>query len=1078
MLHEGRARELARIRAIVMLACPNSGSEYLLSLRKALRYGRHPQAANLTVLNQQVADTQRTVLQRIVNATGLDDLQCPIPFHVYAGNSDRVVTATSAKGAFPGASTLAGNHFSILDPSAPGNRSAETVKHHLLTDLASSGPYEARQTLSVFTGSRDLSEAISASVETRGTVGLRDLVEHSSNDEFPAASSLDPYLLGATISPFGDSGTYGARDPYLPRNHNNVDAQLDFILRERKLVLIVGPSKAGKTRTAYEAVRRNFPDALLVSPYPGTIDRLLEHESIRSTDDTIVVWLDDLDRYLVHANPLTPALLNKIFNRPAHTAVIGTLRSERRAALVGDDDELERDNRQLLEQARSIDLAATSKSTIETAAAGLLYPGQELQHRLAAHLAGASNLLVWYDAVSEVAPAARYVLEVAIDWARIGRPDPIPQPLLSELARARLMETRPELATGQEIIDEAIERTRLPLPGAVGCSAPYLLDARGIRGYRAFDYLVAADDGQSHDVRAIPENFWDAGLTKATPDAAYAVGVVAIQRRNVPIALKANAIAADAGNTDAATNLGFINAVLLNPPDLGKAITYYETAAAKGSVQANNDLGTIYSDLLPQKNPTKARGYYEAAAKSGHVVAMHNFAKFLSDLDPPDLDDSIYWYEKAAKLGYVQAMVNLANLLEYQLDAPDQEKAKYWLEIATTLGDTRAAINLAGLLMDTEPPELERARQLLEAPVESGDDHAMYTLGVLNISKKDPPDVEAGKHWLRRAATAGNLHAMYLLGDVLRLREPVDLADARRWLTKAAQAGDIDAMAGLGQLFIVQQRPANPDEAIPWLTKAAKAEHAGAMRDLGYALAFLADPPDIDTARVWLEKAAEQGDVAAMLTLAQLLAKKAKPADESGALRWLTKAAERGEIEAMASLGWMLADQTEPDIEGARHWLERAAEAEHTTAMGNLGRLLTTLIVPPEFDQGMQWLEKAAEKGWTNSMNLIGYLSMHRDPPDDDKARYWLELASEMGDPEAMVNYAALLLTESIENFDVAVELYEKAIGKGNSSAYLGYATAVVFAEPPDLAKAETLLQQAAAAGDPMVDKVRLQLGL
>jgi pimeloyl-ACP methyl ester carboxylesterase len=137
MLHQGRGRELTRIRSIVMLACPNNGSEYLRSFRQVLGFGRHAQAGSLEVLVKQVADTQRTVLQDIVNATGVDDHQSRIPFHVYAGNADKVVTAASAQGAFPDASTLAGNHFSILDPAAPSNRTAETVKYHLLTDFAS-----------------------------------------------------------------------------------------------------------------------------------------------------------------------------------------------------------------------------------------------------------------------------------------------------------------------------------------------------------------------------------------------------------------------------------------------------------------------------------------------------------------------------------------------------------------------------------------------------------------------------------------------------------------------------------------------------------------------------------------------------------------------------------------------------------------------------------------------------------------------------------------------------------------------------------------------------------------------------
>lgn len=155
MLQQGHGRELVRTRSIVMLACPNGGSEYLRSIRRVLGFGRHPQAGSLQVLDRQVADTQRTVLQRIVNATSVDDYQCRIPLHVYAGASDKIVTAASAQGAFPEAAVLAGDHSSILDPAAPGNRTAATVKHHLLADLTVSPAPAASSGHSVQHGNRD-----------------------------------------------------------------------------------------------------------------------------------------------------------------------------------------------------------------------------------------------------------------------------------------------------------------------------------------------------------------------------------------------------------------------------------------------------------------------------------------------------------------------------------------------------------------------------------------------------------------------------------------------------------------------------------------------------------------------------------------------------------------------------------------------------------------------------------------------------------------------------------------------------------------------------------------------------------
>ena len=135
MLNEGRARELGRVRSIVMLACPHEGSDYLRSLRAAAGFGRHPQARNLRQFDAAVAATRRTVLNQIVHATTLDDRQCPIPIHVYAGRTDNVVTRVPAQGTFPNAGVLPGDHHSILDPDLPGSLTAATIRNHLIKDF-------------------------------------------------------------------------------------------------------------------------------------------------------------------------------------------------------------------------------------------------------------------------------------------------------------------------------------------------------------------------------------------------------------------------------------------------------------------------------------------------------------------------------------------------------------------------------------------------------------------------------------------------------------------------------------------------------------------------------------------------------------------------------------------------------------------------------------------------------------------------------------------------------------------------------------------------------------------------------
>ena len=132
MLGEGRGRELATIRLIVMLSCPNEGSEYLRSIRAVAGLGRHPQAGQLDVLTREVGEARRVVLRQVINATTVDDRHCPIPVYVYSGRTDNVVLRETAQSVFPNAEVLPGNHFSILDPDAPGHLTFVELKRRLL----------------------------------------------------------------------------------------------------------------------------------------------------------------------------------------------------------------------------------------------------------------------------------------------------------------------------------------------------------------------------------------------------------------------------------------------------------------------------------------------------------------------------------------------------------------------------------------------------------------------------------------------------------------------------------------------------------------------------------------------------------------------------------------------------------------------------------------------------------------------------------------------------------------------------------------------------------------------------------
>lgn len=131
MLADGQGDDLARIKGIVLFACPNDGSELLLSVRrKFLR--NNPQERDLRPLSTEVKEAQRRVISHIVHATVLTSSSCPIPVAAYAGESDNIVPRASAQSVFPDASVLPGDHFTIVQPNTTTHRSYTALKRRVL----------------------------------------------------------------------------------------------------------------------------------------------------------------------------------------------------------------------------------------------------------------------------------------------------------------------------------------------------------------------------------------------------------------------------------------------------------------------------------------------------------------------------------------------------------------------------------------------------------------------------------------------------------------------------------------------------------------------------------------------------------------------------------------------------------------------------------------------------------------------------------------------------------------------------------------------------------------------------------
>ncbi|MEV6218788.1 tetratricopeptide repeat protein [Nocardia sp. NPDC051833] len=654
---------------------------------------------------------------------------------------------------------------------------------------------------------------------SRPARSMRELVRVYGSEDLPTIADLDPYRLGSTSSVFGRSGEYGMRDGYLPRTAHDVDTRLAHALTGVRLVVVVGPSKAGKTRTLFEAVRAHDPGARVVWPVRDGVGELAAHPRIATSTDPLVVWFDDLHEYLTGAIGLTPSVLARFAARPGPTVVVATLRSEMRAQLRG-GGELGQDTRMLLEQAVTIDLASTSADADERAAADRAYPGYGGdRYGLGEGLAGAPELLARYDDARAGDPALYTVIAVAVDWARIGRTEPIPAPVLIDLALRELRTTHAHLDTTTADLRAAIKTARTPPPGAgrtAALHASFLDD--DTRGYRAFDYLTAADDGQDHRTpRPIPETYWHDATHDCDINTLLVVGIAAYRRDNTPAATILFRKPAEAGISGAMLMLGVL---LQQRGDLVEAETWSRKAIEAGDNTAMLMLGVL---LQQRGDLVEAETWFRKAIEAGISGAMNHLGILFQRRG--DLVEAETWFRKGAEAGEDTAMLMLGSLLQRRGDLVE---AEIWFRKAAEAGNNTAMFMLGVLLQ--QRGDLVEAETWSRKAIEAGDNTAMLMLGVLFQQRGDLVEAEI---WFRKAIEAGDSGAMLMLGAVL-LQHHGDLVEAEIWFRKAAEAGESTAMLVLGVLF--QQR-GDLVEAEIWFRKAAEAGDSDAMNKLDILLA-------------------------------------------------------------------------------------------------------------------------------------------------------------------------------------------------------------------------------------------------
>ncbi|MGH3762479.1 tetratricopeptide repeat protein [Actinophytocola sp.] len=359
----------------------------------------------------------------------------------------------------------------------------------------------------------------------------------------------DPVLLG--VHPAARDGS-GQVPAYVSRD---VDDRVDDALRAGGFVLLSGESTAGKTRVAYEAVRRVLPDRRLIAP--------ASRESVRTVVETVadqrgcVVWLDDVERYF-GANGLTVPLLQRML--AADAVVLGTIRvaeldrfgARHEAALDGDERDGWRTTREVLRLADEIPLSRrwsepeldrASRSTDRRVRSALRMTDA---FGLAELLADGPELARdWHNAWRpDGHPQGAALVAAAVDCRRAGLSEPVPVDLLADLAR-HYLDARGGTTLRPEPLDAAVSWATTPARGTSSLLIPAGEDGRVL----AFDYLI--------DLPAdpVPVAVWLAVVDWCDPEQALVVGRAARGVARFEASTAAFRKAADAGVPGAGAEL-------------------------------------------------------------------------------------------------------------------------------------------------------------------------------------------------------------------------------------------------------------------------------------------------------------------------------------------------------------------------------------------------------------------------------------------------------------------------------------------------------------------------------------------
>ncbi|MFI7131338.1 tetratricopeptide repeat protein [Nonomuraea sp. NPDC050153] len=634
---------------------------------------------------------------------------------------------------------------------------------------------------------------------------------------------------------------------YIPRD---IDAELRRYLEGARsgggFAVLLGAATAGKTRSAFEAIRAVLPEwGFILPPSPDDLVSLIDSGIPLGR---CVIWLDRLAGFLESGRLSSGTVRRLLGNTQEPIVLMGTLWStdyERFHELASASGMMSTSGeaRAVLSLAQLIDLPERFSDSEAARTLQIALVDPRVKEAAAAVgdgappavLACAPELLRRRAAPGNAMGAA--VITAAVEARFCGHPDVIPPSLLQRLAEEYLTPAQRALAE-PDWFASAISWACRPVLGEVAPMSPSALKVGELDGYAVSDVLVYHESRKWSTARRVPDTPWDILVAETDLDACAQVGMRAMMYGLVQYVIPALTRVADAGDGDALFAFALAMAHY-DQGDLESARTWFLKAHDVGHVAAAGMLAVVHKELGDLDG---ARSWLRRGAEAGDPGAMAGWGSELED--DGDLDSARYWYERSAQDPNGYGSLFLGTFLR---NHGDLEGARDWFRKAADHAQAEAAYVLPHLLAgdgDQDAP----GRKIRQTYLNNFAD-AAARLGEVHRALGES---DTAYTWLNQAAGFGNIQAMAQLGAMLWDLDRYD--EAVRWLEPAADAGNHDAMF---YLALIMDDRGDTARAGAWLAKAAD---GGAPYAMGRFALHLLEHGDIDEATSWAQRAHEAGD--------------------------------------------------------------------------------------------------------------------------------------------------------------------------------------------------------------------------